>query len=161
MDDTSDPVLNEFESFAKQWFTPTLVIFLRSVRDAALAYDLTTEALATARLQWASSPGGEEAVGWLFQLSADLLDAAVERGSVPSVERQRGRQPRVFRLTVEEQQEIMALTEIHVELPEEAREVADALARTAPPLHILLGVRLSNLVQAAPLPDRNRSRDGG
>jgi len=161
MDDTSDRVLNEFEPFAKRWFTPTLIIFLRSVRDAALAYDLTTEALATARLRWASSPGGEGAVGWLFKIGADLLDAAVERGSVPSVERRRGRQPRVYRLTVEAQQEIMALAETYVELPEGAREVADALARTAPPLHILLGVRLSSLVEAAPLPDRNRSRDGG
>src|ERR1700691_3544 len=43
MDDASDRVLNEFESFAKRWFAPTLVIFLRSVRDAALAYDLTTD----------------------------------------------------------------------------------------------------------------------
>jgi hypothetical protein len=159
MDDTSDRVPNEFESFAARWFTPTLVIFLRSVRDAALAYDLTTEALATARLQWASSPGGEEAVGWLLQLGTDLLDAAVERGSVPSVERRRGRQPHVYRLTVDDQHEIMALAEAHVELPEGAREVAAALARAAPPLHVLPSVRLSGLVEAAPLPDHDRSRD--
>ncbi len=147
----------EFELFAERWFTSLLTVFLRSVRYPALAYDLTTETLATARLRWESAPTGDEAVSWLLRLGGKVLDTAVERGHVPSVERHRGRHPAAHRLSVAEQQEIMALAETHIELPTTARDVADALARGAPPRHVLLDLRLSGLVQAEPLHDRERS----
>lgn len=145
---------------AARWFTPLVAVLLRSVRDAPLAYDLATETLATARLHFDTAPDDDERLSWLLELAGGVLDAAVERGSVPSTERQRGHQPRAHRLTVEQQREIIALAEAHINLPESALEIADALARNAPPKHILLGLRRSALVEADPLPDHERSADG-
>jgi hypothetical protein len=76
----------------------------------------------------------------------------VERGRVPAAERRRGQQPRPRRLTVSEQHEIMALAEQHIELPAAARDAADALARMAPPPHVLARLERSDLVEAEPLP---------
>jgi hypothetical protein len=161
MGDLSDQSQGEYELFAERWFARVVAVFLRVVREPALAYDLATETLAGARLQWESAPDGEGAVDWLLRLGAGVLDAAVEHGCVPSIERRRGRQPSTHRLGATEQQEIMALAEAHVQLPAAARDVADALARTAPPRHVLLGLRLSDLVQAEHLPDHEPSRHGG
>lgn len=151
----------EFESFARSWSSTLLAVLLRSVRDPSLAYDLGTETLASARLRWNSAPAGEEAVGWLLSLGAEVLRMTVERGSVPSTERRRGRQPRVHHLTREEQREITKLAESHLELPEPARGIADALARSAPTPPALRNIRLSSLIDPEPLPYREESRDGG
>jgi len=71
---------------------------------------------------------------------------------VPATERRRGHQPTPRRLTVAEQQEIMALAEHHLDLPDSARDAADALARMAPSPHVLGELRRSDLVEADPLP---------
>jgi hypothetical protein len=150
---------DEFERFAERWLAPLVAVFLRSVRYPALAYDLATETLAAAWLQWDVAPTGDEAVDWLLGLGAGVLDTTVERNRVPSVERRRGhQQPAARRLSVAEQQQIMALAEQHIELPASARDSADTLARMAPPPHLLTELRLSGLVEAEPLPDHERDR---
>jgi hypothetical protein len=149
----------DYEAFVLQWLAPVVAVFLRAVRDAALAYDLATETLAAVHLQWGSAPSGEAGVEWVLRLGARVLDTAVERGRVPTTERRRGQQPRPRRLTIAEQQEIMALAEEHLDLPRAARDAADALARTAPPPHVLAELRRSDLVQAEPLPDIATDRD--
>jgi hypothetical protein len=161
MGELSDKSARALEMIAARWFTPLVAVLLRGVRDAPLAYDLATETLAAARLHLDAAPDRDETLAWLLGLAVGVLDTAVERGSVPSIERQRERRPRVHRLTVQHQQEITALAETHIDLPESARGIADALARNAPPTHVLRGLRPSGLVEADPLPDRERSRHGG
>jgi hypothetical protein len=148
-----------YETFVSQWLAPLVAVLLRAVRDGALAYDLATETLAAAHLRWDSAPSGEARVEWVLRLGAEVLDTAVERGRVPANERRRGRQPRPRRLTVAEQQEIMALAEQHIELPAGARDAADALARLAPPPPVLARLRRSDLVEAEPLGDNGTPVD--
>ncbi len=159
MGELSDHPPGDFELFAKRWLPGVVAVFLRAVRDPALAYDLATETVATARVRWASAPQGVEPVTWLLELGADVLAAAVERKRVPSIERRRDHQPRSVTLTVAQQQELMALAEARLELPVDARTVADALART-PPMHALRELGRSDLVHAEPLPDHQRDRHG-
>jgi DNA-directed RNA polymerase specialized sigma24 family protein len=154
------PDTGTFEPFAERWFAPVVAVFLRSVRHPALAYDLATETLAAAWLQWDVAPSGDEAVDWLLRLAAHVLDATVERKRVPSVERGRGHRPTSRRLSVAEQRQITALAEEHIELPASAQDAADALARMAPPPHVLTELRLSRLVEADPLPDHERHPHG-
>jgi hypothetical protein len=142
-----------YEAFVSHWIAQLVAVFLRVVRDAALAYDLSTETLAAAHLRWESAPPGEAAVEWVLRLGAEVLDTAVERGRVPATERRRGDQPTPRRLTVAEQHEIMALAEQNIELPTGARDAADALARMAPPPHALAHLSRSDLVEAEPLGD--------
>ncbi len=141
----------DYEAFVVHWLAPLVAVFLRAVRDAALAYDLATETLAAARLRWEPASSDDASVEWVLRLGAQVLDTAVERGRVPTTERRRGKQPTPRRLTVGEQQEIMALAEQHLELPAPAREAAAALARMAPAPHVLAELRRSDLVQAEPL----------
>ncbi len=143
----------DYETFVSQWLAPLVAVVLRAVRDAALAYDLATETLAAAHLRWDSAPSGEARVEWVLRLGAQVLATAVERGRVPTTERRRGQPPMSRRLTVAEQQEIMALAEQHIELPAAARDAADALARMAPPPHALARLDRSDLVRAEPLRD--------
>jgi hypothetical protein len=154
----------DYEAFVVRWLAPLVAVFLRAVRDAALAYDLATETLAAARLRWDVAPPGDEAVQWALGLGTDVLDTAVQRGRVPATERRRGQQAIPRLLTVVEQQEIMALAEQHLELPDTARDAADALARMAPPPHVLAELRRSDLVRAEALsdiaPDRDQDRRG-
>jgi hypothetical protein len=150
---TDQPPQAGYETFVSRWLAPLVAVFLRAVRDAALAYDLATETLAAAHLQWESAPSGEGSVEWVVRLGARVLETAVERGRVPTTERRRGQEPKSRRLTVVEQQEIMALAEQHIELPAAARAAADALARTAPPPHALARLGRSDLVEAEPLRD--------
>ncbi|MGH2842518.1 MAG: hypothetical protein ACRDKL_02885 [Solirubrobacteraceae bacterium] len=142
-----------YEAFVERWLASLLAVFLRAVREPALTYDLATETLAGARLGWEDAPAGADAVAWVLRLGTEVLAAAAERGGVPATERLRGGNPAPHRLTVAEQQEIMALAEHHVELPAAAGEAADVLARTCPPPHVLARLRTSELVEAEPLPD--------
>jgi hypothetical protein len=165
MGELSDrPRQTDYEEFVVRWLAPLVAVFLRAVRDAALAYDLATETLAAARLQWRSASSGHVSIEWVMGLGTQVLDAAVERRRVPTAERRGGQQPAPRHLTVAEQQEIMALAEHHLELPATAREAADALARRAPPPDLLAELRRSDLVQAEPLPygptDRRLERHG-
>lgn len=160
MGDVSDqPSETGYETFVSQWLAPLVAVLLRTVRDPALAYDLTTETLAAAHLRWESAPSGEAGIEWVLHLAAQMLEIAVERGRVPTTERRRGQQPTPRRLTVAEQQEIMGLAEQHIELPPAAQGPADALARTAPPPHVLAQLGRSDLVEAEPLPDHRAMPD--
>lgn len=138
----------------------TAKTLFRTVRHPALAYDLATETLAAAWLQWDAAPSGDEAVDWQLRLAAHVLDGTVERTRVPTVERRRGHRRSSRRLSVAEQQQITALAEEHIELPVSARDAADALARMAPPPHVLTEIRLPGLVEADPLPDHERDPHG-
>ncbi len=160
MAELPDQPTSEFRVFASRWLAETVAVFLRAVRDPALAYDLATETLAAARLRWRSAPDGPDRVAWLIELGAAVLTAAVEGTRVPSTERRREQHPARRMLTVAEQHELMALAEARLELPSGARAAADDLARTAPPMHVLPELRRSDLVDAEPLPDRERERHG-
>jgi len=141
-----------YGAFASRWLATVVAVFLRATRDPALAYDLATETLAAARIEWESAPGGDEAVAWVLNLGFDVLTATVERRRVPSTERRRANDPSPHQLTAAEQQEIMALAEAHIDLPDTARAVSDTLARMAPPRHLLDDLRLSGLVEREPHP---------
>ena len=154
------PETTSFNSFATYWFKTLLAVFLRSVRSPALAYDLATETLAAAHWQWEVEPEGDDAAAWLVRIGARVLEATVARGQVPSTERRRAHVSATRRLSVVEQHEIAALAEHHIEIPPAARDAADELARTAPPPHILKELRLSTLVDAAALPDRECDPNG-
>jgi hypothetical protein len=158
MGDLSDqrPETGIFEPFAERWFAPLVAVFLRSIRLPALTYDLATETLVAAWLQWEAAPNGDEAVDWLLRLAADVLDATVARGCVPSVERRRGHRPSSRRLSVAEQRQILALAEEHIELRVSTGDAADALARMVSSPHVLTELRLSGLVEADLLPDHER-----
>lgn len=160
MDGVSDRFSGDFERFASRWLAPLVAAFLRAVRSPALAYDLATETLAAARLRWTSAPDGPRRVAWLIELGVDVLAATVERTRVPTTERRRNQQPVPQRLSVAEQRELTALAEARLDLPADAQAVAEGLARTAPPAHVLRELRCSDLVEAAPLPDPDRERRG-
>jgi hypothetical protein len=150
----------DLEAFARRWLVVVVVLLVRVVREPALAYDLATEAVASARLRWESAPEGDDRAGWLLGISAEILDAAVEHGRVPSTERRRGRQVEPYRLSARDQQEIMRLADALVELPASASEGAAAIARSAPAPHRLRELRLSGLVEAEPLGERVTDRHG-
>jgi hypothetical protein len=154
MGGVSDDTDDGYGAFAARWLATVVAVFLRATRDPALAYDLATETLAAARIGWESAPAGDEAVAWMLNLGFDVLAAAVERRRVPSTERRRPNDPSPHQLTAAEQQEIMALADAHIDLPDTARAVSDTLARMAPPRHVLDDLRLSGLVERAALPQQ-------
>jgi DNA-directed RNA polymerase specialized sigma24 family protein len=149
----------DYEAFVGRWLPQLVAVFLRAVRDPALAYDLATETLAAARVQWELAPAGGETLEWVLRLGMQVLDATVERRRVPGTERRRGQPPAPRVLTVAEQREITALAEEHIELPAAARDAADALARMAPPPHVLGELRLSELVRVQPPPEAETPPD--
>jgi predicted RNA polymerase sigma factor len=156
---STDPS-EEFESFARTSLAPLVAVIVRIVQDAALAYDLATETLAGARWRWESplGPGGDR-FAWLIELGGAVLADAAERRRVPSVERRRRTgEPPSRTLTIADQQQVARLAEAHLELTPAVHEVAERLARTSPPLHILREIDLSGLVDAEALPDRERDR---
>lgn len=157
-----EPGQTDYGAFVERWYVEVVAVFLRAVRHPVLAFDLATETLAVAHLQWELAPAGEDALAWALRLGGDVLDVAVRRQRVPATERRRAGQPTPRQLSVAEQQEIMALAEEHLELPADARDAADALARTAPPPHVLATLRPSGLITAEPVPepDRARQHDG-
>jgi hypothetical protein len=150
----------DFRSFAARWFAALVAVFLRSVRDPVLAYDLATETLATAHLNWEFAPDSELAADWVLCLAAGVLAETVSRGRVPSTERRRANQSAPRTLTAAEQRELAALAERQVELPTTARDAADELARMAPPPHVLRALSRSSLVTAEQLPDHEWQTDG-
>ena len=148
-----------WDSFGRRWLSTLVAIVLRTVHDPALALDLTTETLAAAGTRWDEPVAGERGLVDVIGLAADLLGRAVERRRVPATERRRhGLAP--YRLTVEQQRELVALSEHPLDLPAEVREAAEALARGAPPPAALRELRRSDLVEADPLPDHEWSPDG-
>ncbi|MEA2208333.1 MAG: hypothetical protein QOF54_810 [Solirubrobacteraceae bacterium] len=162
MGELSDHPQREFERFATIWLAPLVAVLLRAVHDAALAYDLATEALAAARSRWDQAADPNETSdrsAWLIELGGSVLADAAEHKRVPSVERRRrGREPTPHTLTIADQQEMAQLAEARLELSPAAVEAAEALARTAPPHHVLGEIHLSGLVNAQPLPDHERDR---
>lgn len=160
MPERPDPPSEAFDAFASRSLADLVSVLLRAVRDPALAYDLATEALAAARVRWTWAPEDAGRVVWLLGLGAEILDATVERKRVPSAERRRDANPAAFRLTLAHQRQLLALAEKRLDLPPGAQDVADALARTAPPPHVLRELRCSDLVDAEPLPDREGTPDG-
>ncbi|HEY5262107.1 MAG TPA: hypothetical protein VIJ33_08335 [Solirubrobacteraceae bacterium] len=161
MGELSDHAQRDFERFAATWLAPLVAVLLRAVHDPALAYDLATETLAAARSRWDPTDANEndDRSAWLIALGGSVLADAAERMRVPSVERRRrGREPTPHTLTISDQQELAKFAESPLELSAAALEAAEALARTAPPHHIIRGIHLSGLVSAQALPDHERDR---
>jgi predicted RNA polymerase sigma factor len=160
MGEPSSDLTDEFESFARTSLAPLVAVILRVVQDAALAYDLATETLAGAPWRWEwPLAAGDDRFAWLIEVGGTVLAEAAERKCVPSVERRRRTsEPPSLALTIADQQEIARLAEAHLELTPAAHEAAARLARTSPPLHVLREIGLSGLVDAEPLPDRERPR---
>lgn len=160
MDELSRKASQEFESSARGALAPLVAVIVRVVHDAALAYDLATETLAAARWRWASPHApGDDRFAWLIELSGSVLADAAERRRVPSVERRRRPDdPPSHTLMIADQQEIARLADARLELTPAAHEIAERLARTSPPLHILRAIDLSGLVDAQALPDHERDR---
>jgi hypothetical protein len=148
-----------WESFGVRWLSTLVAIVLRTVRDPAVALDLATETLAAARTLWDDPSAGERGLVDVIGLAARILARAVERGRVPATERRRyGLAP--YRLTLDQQRELVALSEHPLDLAAEPRQAAEALARSAPPPSALRELRCSDLVEADPLPDHERRPDG-
>jgi predicted RNA polymerase sigma factor len=160
MGELSGDTRQEFESFARTSLPSLVAVIVRAVHDAALAYDLAIETLAAARWRWESPRAPrDDRFAWLIELGASVLADAAERRRVPSVERRRrAGEPPSHVLTIADQQEIARLAEAHLELTPAVHEVAERLARTSPPLHILREIDLSGLVDAEALHDRERDR---
>ena len=162
MGELSDHARRQFEEFAATWLAPLVAVLLRAVHDGALAYDLATETLAAARSRWrpvADHDESDDRSAWLIELAGSVLADAAERERVPSVERRRrGCEPPRHMLTISDQRDLAKFAEAHLELSPSAVEAAETLARTAPPHHMLLEIRLSGLVSAEPLPDHERDR---
>jgi hypothetical protein len=140
----------------RRWLASLVAIFLRTTRDPALAFDLATETLATARTERDEPPDRDDGIIALLQLGAQVLAVAAEHQTVPAVERRRHRQATPLHLTVAEQQAVMRLAEENLDLPPIAQAAADAFARSAPPPTAIRQIRLSGLVEAEPLPDHAR-----
>lgn len=156
----SDPD-RAWENLGSRWLGPLLALLIRTVHDAALAFDLATEALATARTEWDEPNAGEEALVALLGLGARILAAAAERGTVPAVERRRRHHHDApHHLTIEKQRELARLVEQHLDLSPAAGAAADALARTAPSPPAIRAIRLSGLVDPEPLPAHEHGRHG-
>lgn len=142
-----------YAQFVARWASTVMALLLRVLRDPLLAYDVTAETLAIARLDWNQAPEGDEALAWLIEIGVRVIEAAAQRGIVPSAERRRGGQTSMRPLGVCDQREIIALSEAVIELPASASEAAAALARAAPPPSLLADLRSSDLVEAVPMPN--------
>jgi hypothetical protein len=145
---------HEFDAFVARWLAPIVAVLLRVVHDPVLAFDLTTESLAAARVTWPQTPDADDRLALLLgSIAPVILADAAARGEVPATERSRGRRPPVQTLTARQQRELTMLAEARLELPSDAQAAAEALARSAPPAHVLARLRGSRLVDAEPLPD--------
>jgi hypothetical protein len=146
-----------------RWSGPLMILLTGTVRRPEIAYDIAAEALARARQEWppgdAPSLVGDATenrsagVAWLVGIAAAVLREAAEAGVVPSVERHRGGAAHTRRLSRAHLQELIALTEHAVELPDSASAAAAALARDAPQPHTLARLQLSDLVDAELVPE--------
>jgi hypothetical protein len=141
-----------------------MILLTRTVRRPEIVYDIGAEALARARQEWppgdatslvgdATADRTETGVAWLVGIAAAVLREAAEAGVVPSVERHRRGAAHTRRLSRAHLQELIALTEHAIELPEAASAAAAALARDAPQPHTLARLRLSELVDAELVPE--------
>jgi hypothetical protein len=136
-----------------------MILLTGTVRRPEIAYDIAAEALARARHEWtqgdATSLVGDAAenredagVAELVGIAAAVLREAAETGVVPSGERRRSGAIQIRRLSRAHQQELIALTEHAIELPDAASAAAAALARDAPEPQALARLRASDLVDA-------------
>lgn len=154
-----DDTHESWDEFARQHVALLVTVSLRVVGNPATAFDLAIETLATLRRCWSGSPPrNDERLTWALQASHALLAVAAGRGVVPSVERTRDQRPDHRTLSVVEQQQIIRLSEQPLDLPAGVQDMVDALARDAPPQQ--LRSRCSPLVDAEPLPDRERASHG-
>jgi hypothetical protein len=146
----------DWADFGRRWLASVVAIFLRTVRDPALAFDLATETFATARTEWAHLASGDSGIVQLLDLAVQVLAAAAERQTAPAIERRRHHQSTPLHLTVEQQQAVMRLADENFDLPPAGQAAADAFARSAPPPTAIRQIRLSGLVEAEALPDHAR-----
>jgi hypothetical protein len=150
-----------WDEFARQHVALLVTVLLRVVGSPGIAFDLAVETLATLRRRWSENPADDEQrLIWAVESSHALLDVAVARGVVPSIERARDQRPDHRTLSIAEQQQIISLSEQRLDLPSRVQDMVDALARDAPPPQQLRALRCSPLVDAEPHPDHERETDG-
>lgn len=132
-----------------------LAVMMRVVRNPELAFDLGTEALAEAALQWDRHRGEQSRMAWVLERVPALLERAIADSRVPCVERLRNR-PRLSgrALTREEVAWLSGLVDQQLELDSEARHVAERVAREAPTALQWRRVALSPLVSLEETHDR-------
>jgi hypothetical protein len=143
----------DWDEFARLHASPLLLILLRIVHEPALAFDLATETLAAIQTECDAPPHADQALADLIDCASRQLSRAAATGRVPTVERHRRQEINPHRLTAAQQHELARLAERHLDLPENVRSAADALARSAPPHTVLKQIALSGLVEAERLPD--------
>lgn len=149
---------SEWEHFGRRWLPTLVAIIVRTVHDAALAFDISTETLAAASTEWARPIVGDDGLVELLALAARTLDVAADRQSVPALERRRHRRSQPHRLTIDEQQAALRLAEAPLDLPPAAQAAVESFAQQAPPPWAVRRIRLSGLVEAEPLPHNDESR---
>jgi hypothetical protein len=130
-------------------------VMLRVVREPALAFDLATELLAVAAMQWERRPGDVSRMAWVLGFAPALIHQAVETERVPCEERMRNRPHLEARvLTREALDGIRGLLDVRLELDPEARRVTARLEALAPPPGPLRRLALSSLVRVEDVGER-------
>lgn len=121
-----------------------IAVFVRAVRDPALAWDLAAETMASAALAWGTFAAGSR-LAWVLEHGRRVLRDTASAGRVPCVERTRNNVAAPRTLTVEEQAQVRELGDLPLQLDEDARLVVARLERDAPPPQLLHDLGLSPL----------------
>jgi hypothetical protein len=130
-------------------------VMVRVVRRPELAFDLATELLAVAALQWDLYPAVESRMTWVLRFAQGLVERALEADCVPYGERMRNRiRPAPRTLTGEELDWLRRLGESPLDLDPEARRVAARLELDAPHPGRLRRVALSPLIRLEAVGER-------
>jgi hypothetical protein len=137
-----------------------VLVFVRAVRDPALAWDLAAETMAAATLAWTTFPGGSR-MAWVLEHGRRVLRDAQDTGRVSSQERTRNRAAATKTLTSDEQRALLEGACEPLDLDPEASAMVDALARGAPAPGVLLEIGLSPLTIRGPARTRSPEHDDG
>ena len=132
------------DAWRKENLSTVVLVFVRVVRDPALAWDLAAETMASAALTW-SAFSGESRLAWVLEHGRRVLRDAANTGRVAHLERSRNNAgtPRV--LAAIEQAQLLDLAQEPLTLDGPAREMAAMLQREAPARELINDIALSPL----------------
>lgn len=137
-----------------------VLALVRAVKDPALAWDVATEAMAAAALEWNAFPGGSR-MAWVLAHGRRILRDATDTGRVSRQERTRNHVTVPKTLSFTEQRELKALASEPLGLDPEAAAMVEALSREAPPPLVLFEIALSPLTIRGVADARSRDQDHG
>jgi len=146
------------DAWRKEHLPTVILVFVRAVRDPALAWDLAAETMAAAARSWDTSSGGSR-LEWVLDLGRRVLVDAADAGRVPSLERTRNNAAAGHALTAAEQAQLRTLAEAPLLLDGPAREALARLERESPPPQILAEIALSPLTRRREAAVEERRRD--